>query len=179
MDGTNVVKDAVLNGEVERNEEDLGNDDEPLDPWETGIHAGADGEVDAEENERDEHPLLSEDLPGDREGREETGKVSGVCAKDWRDIHDPQKEPCVPIERPCQHYPKAQQKAESWEDHIQDNGDQPISNCGRTSPLGHQAHMRGVHAASLVVIDDGGDLTRMSVEGLMYQPGHTGEGRRR
>ena len=99
-----------------------------------------------------------------------------MCGKDRRYIHDPQKEPCVPIERPCQHYPKAQQEAESWEEHIQDDGDQPTSDGGRTSPLRHQAHFRGVHAGSLVVIDDGGDLARMSVEGLTYQPGHSSEG---
>ena len=140
LDETNVVKDAVLMREVERNEEDLGNDDEPLDPRVAGVNAGADGKVDAEQDERDKHPLLGKDLPEDGEGREEAGKVSGVCDKDRRHIHDPQKEPGIPIERPCQHYPKAQQEAESGKEHTQDDGDQPTRDRGRTSPLGHEPH---------------------------------------
>ena len=43
------------------------------------------------------------------EGGEEAGKVSGVCDKDRRHIHDPEEEPGIAIERPCQHYPKAQE----------------------------------------------------------------------
>ena len=41
------------------------------------VGTGADGKVDAEQDERDEHPLKGEDLPEDGEGGQETGKVSG------------------------------------------------------------------------------------------------------
>ena len=39
----------------------------------------------------------------------------------------------------------------------------------------HQSHLGGVHAASPVVIDDGGDLSRTGEVGLAYQAGHAGE----
>ncbi len=72
-----VIKQAVLDSELGGDDQDLGNNDDPLDPRVAGVGTRADGKVDAEQDERDEHPLNGEYLPEDGEGGEETGKVSG------------------------------------------------------------------------------------------------------
>ena len=41
---------------------------------------------------------------------------------------------------------------------------------------GHQPHLRGMHPAQSIAIDDGEDLSWMSVEGLANEPCHAGEG---
>ena len=126
---------------------DLGNNDEPLDPRVAGVGAGADGKVDAEQDERDEHPLDGEDLPEDGEGRKEAGKVSGSAAEGGNHIHDAQQKPGIPFERPRQHHPIAKQETECWKEGDQHDVDQPAGEGWRSSSLRHQLHLRRMHPA--------------------------------
>ena len=112
LDETYVVKPAVRQCDFGGDDRDLGNNDEPLDPWVADVGTGADGKIDAEQDERDEHPLDGEDLPEDGEGRKEAGEISGSADEDGNHVHDAQQKPGIPFERPGQHHPIAEQEAE-------------------------------------------------------------------
>ncbi len=170
-----VVKPAVFQPDLGGDDRDLGNNDEPLDPWVADVGTGADRKVDAEQDERDEHPLEGEDLPEDGEGREEAGKISGSADERGNHIHDAQQKPGIPLERPGQYHPIAKQEAECRKEEHQYDVDQPAGEVGRIAALRHQLHLRRMHPAQSIAINDGERFSRPGVKGLANQPGHSDE----
>ena len=171
-----VIKQAVLDGELGGDDQDLGNNDEPLDPGVARVGTGADGKVDAEQDERDEHPLDGEDLPEDGEGREEAGEVSRSADEDRNHVHDAEQEPGIPFERPGQDYPISEQEAECGKEEHQNNVDQPAGKRRRHRSMRHQPYVCHTGATGTIAIKDGNGLPRLSMKGLANQPGHAGEG---
>ncbi len=175
LDEPYVVKPAIGQCELGGDDRDLGNDDEPLDPRVADVGTGADGKIDAEQDERDEHPLDGEDFPEDGEGCKEAGKISRSAAEDGHDVHDAQQEPGIPFQRPGQDHPIAEQQAEGGKEGHQHDVSQPAGEGGRNTPLRHQAHFRRVHPTQSIAINDGKDLSWTSVEGLADEPCHSGK----
>ena len=175
LDEADVIEQAVLERAGGRDDRDLRNDDEPLDPWVAGVGTGADGKVDAEQDEGDEHPLKGEDLPEDGEGREETGKVSCATDKRRNHVHDAEQKPGIPFERSCQHHPIPQQEAECGKEQNEHDVDEPTGKRWRAPSPRHQRHLRGMRYPCRIAINDGNDLPRTSMKGLANQPGHSGK----
>ncbi len=119
------------------------------------VGTGADGKIDAEQDERDEHPLEGEQLPEDGEGRKEAGEISGSADEHGNHIHDAQQKPGVPFERPGQHHPVAEQEAEGRKEEHQYDVDQPAGEVGRLGALRHQLHLRRMHPTQSIAINDG------------------------
>ena len=175
LDEADVIEQAIFQREGGRDDRDLRNNDQPLQPRITYVGARADGKVDAEQDEGDEHPLEGEDPPEDSEGREEAGKVSGLTDKGRNHIHDAEKKPGIPLERLGQYHPISQQEAECGEEQNEHDVDQPAGERGRAPSPRHQPHLRRTDFPCHIAINDGSDLPRMSMKGLANEPGHSGE----
>ncbi len=157
MDEVDVIQQAVLKGEVAGYDRDLGNDDEPLDPRVARVEARADGKIDAEQDEGDKHPLLGEDLPEDGEGRKEAGKVSGSADEGRDHVHDAEQEPGIPVERPGQHHPVAEKKAERRKEKNQHYVDEPAGERWRNPSPRVQLDLRCMYLPCLIAVEDGNE----------------------
>ncbi len=175
LDKADVIKQAVLQRPHRRNDGNLRNNDQPLQPRITHVSARADGEVNAEQDERNEHPLKGEDLPKDGECSEKAGKVSLSTEKGRDRVHDAEKKPGIPFERPGQYHPISQQETECGEDQNEHDVDEPTSDVRTSRAPGRQLNLRGTNAAGHIAIDDGSHLPRTSMKGLTNQPCHAGE----